>query len=167
MANPNNFGVLTGRLSQEPKVFPNADGSNTVLVTLAVEDNFVSGSERKAKTHFPTIRAFVPKTVNGTGSWGRVHKGDLISVATRISAESYVKDGETVYPTVTIEADGYPQFLESKRTVDERAARNAVAAAEAPAETPAVEETAEQELARLRAELADREATAPFAGAAA
>jgi single-stranded DNA-binding protein len=159
MANPNNFGVLTGRLAQEPQVFENQDGSHTVLVTLAVEDNFLSGKDRKAKVHFPSIRAFVPKTVDGIGSWGRTHKGDLISVATRIAAESYVKDGETVYPTVVIEADGYPQFLESKSTVDARAARNAVAA-----ETP---ETPEQELERLRAQLADQNATAPFAGAAA
>lgn len=170
MANPNNFGVLTGRLAQEPKVFENSDGSHTVLVTLAVEDNFLSGTgeNRKPKVHYPSIRAFVPKTVEGTGSWGRTHEGDLISVATRISAESYVKDGERVFPTVVIEADGYPQFLESKSVVDARAARKAVEKAEAETTAPApVEETPEQELARLRALLADQEATAPFAGAAA
>ena len=113
--------------------------------------------------HYPSIRAFVPKSVEGTGSWGRVNVGDLISVSTRVVAESFVKDGERVFPTVVIEADGYPQFLESKTVVDARAARKAVAKAETVQETP------EQELERLRAEVAKNQGvdTTPFAGAAA
>lgn len=169
MANPTNFGVLTGRASRDPQVFTNADGSKTALVTMAVEDNFVSGSDRKAKTHYIPVRVFVPKNVEGLGSWGRIHEGDQFSVSTRVSCESYIdkKTNERVYPPATIEADGYPQFLESKQVTEERAARKALAAqAETPAAAP-VQETAEQELARLRAELADREATAPFAGVAA
>lgn len=172
MANPNNFGVLTGRLTQDPRVFTNKDGSKSVLINLAVEDNFVSGEDRKAKTHFPPVRAYVPASVDGIGSWGRTHKGDLISVATRISAEPYDnKDGERVYP-VTIEADGFPQFLESKSVTEARAARNAIAATPAPAQaaTPAVEETPEAQIARLQAQLEAAQAgaadTTPFANAA-
>lgn len=164
MANPLNNGTLTGRVAQDIKEFPNADGSKVLLITLAVDNNFVSGADRKVKTQFVPVRAFLPKTVNGRGSWDRVGKGDLISVSTRIACEPYTKNGETVYPDPTIEIDGFPQFLESKQTTEARAAKHAVAA---PAE-----ETPEQQIARLQAELdaantsqSIAEATSPFAGA--
>lgn len=164
MSNPLNNGVLTGRVAQDIREFPNADGSKVLLTTIAVEDNFVSGADRKAKTQFVPVRIFLAKTVNGRGSWDRVHKGDLISVGTRIACEPYEKDGETVYPAPTVEVDGFPQFLESKSTVEARVARNAVAAA--PAE-PA-EESQDETIARLQAQLAaaqgvDVDATSPFA----
>lgn len=165
MANPLNNGVLIGRVAQEIKEFPNADGSKVLLINMAVEDNFVSGSDRKAKTHFIPVRAFLPKTVTGRGSWDRVNNGDKIAVSTRISCQPYEKNGETVYPAPTIEVDGFPQFLESKQTVEARAARKAVA--ETPAETVA-EETPEQQIARLQAQIdaqAAAAATSPFAGA--
>lgn len=161
MANPNNFGGLVGRLAQDPTVFINSDKSKTVLITLAVDDNFVSGADRKVKSQFIEIRAFVPASVEGNGSWDRTHKGDLVSVATRLASRPYTdKDGNTVYPPVTVEADGYPSFLESKKTVDERAARRAVEATPA-AEAP-LSETEAQELARLRAQQT-ADATTPFA----
>lgn len=154
MSNPRNNGNLIGRVSQEPKVFPNADGSKVLLLTIAADDNFASGKDRKAKTQFVPVRAFIPKTVDGLGAFENVHKGDLIAVSTRISCEPYEKNGETVYPAPTIEIEGFPQFLESKAVVDARLARNAVASqAAAPAAAPA-EETPEQTIARLQAELA-------------
>lgn len=182
MANPLNNGTLTGRVSQDIKEFPNSDGSKVLLATIAVDNNFVSGADKTAKTQFVPVRAFLPKSVSGRGSWDRVHKGDLISIQTRISCEPYQKNGETVYPAPTIEVDGYPQFLESKATTEARAARNAVAEQEAaaaatPAAAPVVEttvtsgETAEQTIARLEAQLAAQGAqvpnydeTSPFAG---
>lgn len=179
MANPNNFGVLTGRVSQDKRVFENRDGSKTLLVSIAVDDNFRSGPDNKAQTQFISGRAFIPKGTKGLGSWDRVGKGDLISVGTRLAAAPYQKDGKTVFPDVQVEFPDFPQFLESKTVTEERAARNAVAAAakDAPAETAPETEGAD-EIARLRAQLADAEAkagvpstnydeTSPFAGAAA
>jgi len=163
MSNPLNNGNLVGRVSQDLKVFPNNDGSKTVLTTIAVDDNFLSGSgaDRKVKTQFVPVRIFVPKTVEGLGSWDRVHKGDQIAVQTRISCEPYEKNGETVFPEPTIEVDGFPQFLESKATVDARAAKREVEAAPAAAST----ETEAETIARLQAELAAA-TSSPFAGAA-
>jgi len=162
MANPLNFGALTGRVAQDIKEFPNADGSKVLLITLAVDNNFVSGPDRKAKTQFIPVRAFIAKSVDGRGSWDRVGKGDLTSVGTRIACEPYTKNGETVYPDPTIEVDGFPQFLESKTVTEARQARHAVAAPAAP-----VEETPEQTIARLQQQLADQATeTSPFAHAA-
>lgn len=152
MTNPANTGILIGRVSQDIKEFPNADGSRVLLISLAVEDNFKSGADQKAQTNFVPLRVFLGKNVQGRGTWDRVHKGDQIAVQTRISAKPYVKDGKTEYP-VTIEVEGFPTFLESKAVVDARAARNAVAASTPAAEAPAAE-TPEQTVARLQAELA-------------
>lgn len=161
MANPLNNVTLVGRLSQEIHEFPqNADGSVTLAMTLAVDDNYVSGPDRKAKTNFVSTRIFVPASVRangGNGSWDRVHKGDLIAVNARLSQKPYTNrtTGETVYPDApTVEIDGYPQFLESKQTVEARAARAVAAAPAAPAAPAQVAETPEQQIARLQAELA-------------
>lgn len=166
MANPLNTGTLVGRISQDIKEFPNADGSKVLLATIAVDNNFLSGADKAAKTQFIPVRAFLPKSVVGRGSWDRVHKGDLIAIQTRISCEPYTKNGEQVYPDPTIEVDGFPQFLESKAVTEARSARNAVAAPAVPAD-----ETDEQKIARLTAELAAQSApatnydeTSPFAG---
>jgi single-strand DNA-binding protein len=166
MTNPLNTGTLVGRVSQDIREFKNNDGSKVLLATLAVDDNFVSGPDKKAKTQFIPVRAFIAKGVNGRGSWDRVGKGDLIGVGIRISAAPYEKAGETVYPEPSIEVDGFPQFLESKAVTEARAARNAVAA---PAEP--VVETPEETIARLQSELAAQSApatnydeTSPFQG---
>jgi single-stranded DNA-binding protein len=167
MSNPLNNVQLVGRVSQDIKEFKNSDESKTLLVTLAVDDNFVSGKDRKAKTQFVPTRVFIGKNVQGRGSWDRVGKGDLIAVQGRITAEPYVKDGETVYPGATIEIEGFPQFLEPRSVTEARAAKNGVA------ETTAapVDESPEATIARLQAELADakgesvEESTSPFAHA--
>lgn len=163
MSNPLNNGNLTGRISQDIKEFPNADGSKVLLISIAVDNNFTSGADNTAKTQYIPVRAFLAKTVKGRGSWDRVHTGDLIAIDTRVSCEPYQKNGETVYPAPTIEVDGFPQFLESKSITDARAARKAVA-------TPVVEETPAEQIARLTAELAAQAApatnydeTSPFA----
>lgn len=167
MTNPLNNGNLVGRVAQDLREFPNSDGSKVLLATIAVDNNFTSGAEKKAKTQYIPVRIFLAKTVSGRGSWDRVHKGDLIAIQTRVACEPYQKNNETVYPDPTIEVDGFPQFLESKATTDARVARNAVAAPAAPAD-----ETAEETIARLKAELAEKSApqvnyeeTSPFVGA--
>jgi len=169
MTNPLNNGTIVGRVSQDIKEFPNSDGSKVLLITMAVDDNYVSGAEKTAQTNYIPVRAFIAKTVTGRGSWDRVHTGDLVGIQIRIECKSYVKNGETVYPAPTIEVDGFPQYLESKQVTETRAARKAVAAP--VAEAAAVVETAAEQIARLTAELAavgapevNYENTSPFAG---
>lgn len=159
MTNPANTGTLIGRLANNKQVFEQADGSKVILATVAVDDNYVSGKgeNRGVATQFISVRIFLPSSVEGLGSWDRVNKGDLISLQYRLGAKPYVKDGETVYPSVTVEVEGYPVFLETKATTQARAARNVVA-----------EETPEQTIARLQAELqaknegTDYTSTTPF-----
>jgi len=167
MGNPLNHGSVIGRVSQDIKEFVNGDGSKTLLVTVAADDNFLSGTDRKAKTQFVPLRVFLAKSVNGRGSWDRVGKGDLIAVDYRISAAPFEKNGEMVYPAPTLEVDGFPQFLEPKSITEARAAKNAVAAPAAP-----VDESDADKIARLTAQLAEQSApvtnydeTSPFQNA--
>lgn len=169
MANPANFGKFTGRLAQDIVERSNRDGSKTLLIKLAVEDNFTSGEDNKAKTQYPELRAFIPSSVKGRGSWDRVGKGDLIEVMYSVQAGSYEKDGETVYTGNVLQIDGYPNFLEPKSVTEARAARNALTEGDAAA--PAAEPAAgmdpkDAEIARLRAQLAADNGAAgdPFQG---
>lgn len=153
MSNPLNNATLTGRLSQELKVWDNKDGSKTVAAKIAVDDNYKTKGEIQTN-HIP-LRVFVPKTMDGIGSWNLLNVGDLFTVNAALVAKPYTdKNGQKQFP-LEVQVDGFPQFLESKATVEARAAKKAAAqpAADAP-------ESEEDELARLRAESAQRNAPA-------
>lgn len=166
MTNPLNNGTFTGRLANDPVFFDQAGGGKVVLVTIATEDNFLSGQgdARKAKVHFPEFRSYIPASGAGLNSWNNVHKGDLISIQYRLSAAPYEKDGETVYPGATLEIEGFPQYLESKAVTEARAAQRAVAAPAEPA-APA-ENDIDAQIAALMAQKAGQTVeTSPFATA--
>lgn len=172
MSNIANNLNLIGNISQIPKRLTNANGSQTVLITLAVEDDFRSTNEKGEKVYqanFIPVRVYVrPEVVNsGKNMWDRVTKGSPIAVGAHVSARAYTdkKTDETVYPKPSLEADGFPKFLESKAEGDARLAKNAAeeAAKNGPAaDAPAAgsEETAEQKADRLQRELNEARAAA-------
>lgn len=124
MTNPANTGTLIGRLGNDIKQFPpNADGSMNLAFNLGVEEDFLCAGQTEPQVDWVPVRVFIPAKANGLGSWGRVHKGDLIAINFRVVCKSYVgKDGKTVYPDATIEVDGYPRFLEPKSVTEARRA---------------------------------------------
>ena len=157
MSNPANSGHLIGRLGRGGvKSFQNSDGSQKLVFNLGVDENFLRSGKSEPDTDFIPVQAFIPAKANGIGSWANVHEGDLIAIDTRLSYKPYVKDGQRVFPDgVTVEVEGYPKYLEPKSVTEARAARKA---AEATAPAP-VAETQEEELARLRAQVAAQGAT--------
>lgn len=150
MTNPANSGTITGRLAQDIKSFMNDDGSKKLLISIAVDDNFVSGTDRKAQTNFIQLESFVPANRNA-GGWDRVRRGDLVSLQFHVDAKPYTDgQGQTHYPQKLV-VDGFPTFLEPKSVTDRRAAENAAKAAQAQ---PVGEVSAEQRIAELEAQLA-------------
>lgn len=145
MANPFNSVVLTGRLARDLVVKQNKDGSHTVLGTIAVDANFKNRAG-ETKTDFIPFRSYVGVRANGTGGWANVGQGDLISMSAHLDVTPYEKDGETVYP-LTVEVDGFPQYLEARSTVAQRRAEEAKAAPES------AEDAKDRELAALRAQV--------------
>jgi len=154
MSNPANHAHIIGRLAQDIKSFPNADGSRKQLITIAVDDNFRSGAEKSIATNFIQLENFVPAGRNA-GGWDRVHNGDLIAVDYRVDAKPYTDGkGETHYPQKLV-VDGFPTFLEPKSVTEARAAKKAVATApEVPAPIAETETEANSRIAQLEAELA-------------
>ena len=91
----NNFQLI-GRLTQDPQVFDNADGSKKVRLILAAKDNFVSKDGNYGSQFIP-CEGFVTKenvAKTGIGVYANMHKGDMIGVTGQIQNNNYTdKDG--------------------------------------------------------------------------
>lgn len=93
--NMRNFGVGEGRLTANPKILENADGSASVRFTVAIDDNYKKNGSKS--TQFVPFRAFL-KDKNVPGPYAYMHKGDLIGVSYEVRNNNYVaKDGTPVY----------------------------------------------------------------------
>lgn len=128
MSNIRNFGSLTGRLANDPKIFINSDGSKKVLMTLMVDRGYVDRNTNQRPSDAIDVEAFVNKTANGNGPFGSIHKGDRVQFATELRKDVYQKNGQTVYEQKVIVTD--VDFLEPKSVTDARLAER-VAKAEA------------------------------------
>lgn len=87
MFNLNNYGVATGRLTADPFVYQNADGSQKVRITLATNDNY-KNADGKRSTQFLPFEAFIPAERN-LGVFDMIHTGDKISVAYTVKNNNY------------------------------------------------------------------------------
>ena len=87
MFNLNNYGVATGRLTADPFVYHNTDGSQKVRITLATNDNY-KNADGKRGTQFLPFEAFIPAERN-LGVFGMIHTGDKISVAYTVKNNNY------------------------------------------------------------------------------
>ena len=101
MANINmkNCGTAIGRLTKDPVVFGNKDGSQKVMITLAVQDTYKAADGTRG-TQFIALEAFVSnKQTNSVYNY--MHKGDKVGVNYEVRTNNY-KDakGEDVYSQV-------------------------------------------------------------------
>ena len=87
MFNLNNYGVATGRLTADPFVYQNTDGSQKVRITLATNDNY-KNADGKRSTQFLPFEAFIPAERN-LGVFDMIHTGDKISVAYTVKNNNY------------------------------------------------------------------------------
>lgn len=134
--NIKNFGVVVGRLTKEPTVFTNSDGSRKVMLTVAAQDNFKNAAnEREAQ--FVNLEAFVSNKSQGLGVYEYMHKGDTVGLGYTVKSNNYEKNGEQVYTQVLQVTD--VDLMETKSSQARRAAiaANAAAVDAAPA-APAV-----------------------------
>lgn len=130
----NNFQVI-GRLTQDPAVFDNKDGSKKVRFTVAAKDNF-AGKDGERGSQFLPCEAFISAdsaAKNGIGIYGNMHKGDMVAVTGQIQNNNYKdKAGDQHYELVLhVETR---DLMEPKSVTDQRAINRAVAADEPAAE---------------------------------
>lgn len=139
--NLRNYGVASGRITRDPQVLINKDGSNKVLFTVAAQDNF-RDREGKKNSQFISFEAFVSANNGGLGVYEHIHKGDMISVLYTAKSNKYTDKttGQDVYKMVLV-----PEaidLLESKAVTEQRAAKNAALAGPAPVPAASAEEDA-------------------------
>lgn len=129
--NIRNYGVAIGRLTRDPKVFTNKDGSKKVLLTLACTDNFRSGPDKTKATQFVSLEGFVSKNANGLGVYDHMGKGDLIGVDYAVRSNVFKNaQGEDEYRTV-LAIQGV-ELMESKSVTTARHAGEGAAPEAAP-----------------------------------
>lgn len=152
MSNPSNTVVLTGRLARDIVSKPNKNGSKTILGTIAVDANYTNRAGETV-TDFVPFQSYVGEQVKGNGSWDLTGQGDLISLSASLQLRPYERDGQMVYPEVSVVVDGYPQFMEPRSVTTARRAEKAKAAsAPAEAEVP-TEADKDAQIAALQAQL--------------
>lgn len=142
MSITNNFHVL-GRLTQNPSVFMNKDGSEKIRFTVAVKNNYKSRNNERDSQFIPVevFRNAVLVVKSGLGVYANIHEGDLVACSGQIRNNNYTdKDGNKHFDII-LQVDDI-ELLESKAVTDARLASKMTAAAAAaqnssvPNETP-------------------------------
>lgn len=127
MSNPRNSGTVIGRLTKDPVVFTNQDGSKKVAFTLMSDHDYTDAQGNRGADAVP-VEAFVRATTNGTGPFASIHKGDLVAVAVKLKQDRYQKNGVEVFELKAVVQS--ITFLEPRSVTQARVSER-VAAAEA------------------------------------
>lgn len=125
--NIRNHGMVVGRLTKDPVVFTNGDGSRKIMVTVATQDNYKNANGERG-TQFVALEAFVSNKSNTLGAFDYMHKGDLVGFEYSVRSNNYVdKAGKTHYGQVLFIQS--TDLMESRKAQAARATANAEAAA--------------------------------------
>lgn len=124
--NMNNYAVVRGRLTADPAVFANKDGSSKVKFTIAAENNY-KNKDGKREAQMIAVETYAKDFEKSP--FAKIHKGDKVSCECSLRNNNYEKDGQMVYSTIVFVEN--IQFEESKSVTEARAAENAAKAAAA------------------------------------
>lgn len=124
MLNLNNYGIVTGRLTTDPFIYQNSDGSRKIRITLAVSDNY-KNTNGKRSTQFLPLEAFIPVD-RKLGVFDMVHAGDKISAAYTVKNNNYTdKNTNKMVYGLVLQIERI-SFEESKTTTTARQAAKAI-----------------------------------------
>lgn len=137
--NIRNCGVVVGRLTKDPVVFTNGDGSRKIMVTVAAQDNYKNANNERG-TQFVALEAFVSNKSNSLGAFDYMHKGDLVGFEYSVRSNNYTdKNGKAHYGQVLFIQS--TDLMESRKAQAARATANAAsAAADMPDDMPDADE---------------------------
>ena len=140
-----NSFVGIGRVTRDPVILENKDGSRKVKFTLAIQDSFKSDAgrtgEKKRATQFIPMEAFIRKEdveAGKLGVWPHVHEGDRIACGGHMKSEQYEKNGEMIYTTKLV-VDSV-SLEENRSATEARAAKKQANTEAAPAPAAAENE---------------------------
>lgn len=124
MLNLNNYGIVTGRLTTDPFIYQNNDGSRKIRITLAVSNNY-KNPDGKRSTQFLPLEAFIPVD-RKLGVFDMVHAGDKISAAYTVKNNNYTdKNTNKMIYGLVLQIERI-SFEESKTTTTARQAAKAI-----------------------------------------
>ena len=124
--NIRNFGVAEGRLTRDPYIVENRDGSKKVMLTVAAQNDF-KNKDGKRDSQFISLEGFIPAGKDA-GVYTLLHKGDMVGLGYTVRTNNYTdKNGETVYSQVL-----FIQTVDLRET-KAAAAAHAAGSAAAPA----------------------------------
>lgn len=125
--NMNNYGIVRGRLTEDPRFYTNKDGSKKVTIRVAVQNNYVSKSSGERESQFLPFEAMIAKDAADDGVYARIHKGDKIGVQFELKNNNWTdKNGEKHFDIVM--AIRQISLEESKTVTDNRLAQRAATA---------------------------------------
>lgn len=138
MANLRNFGITEGRLTKDPVVFNNKDGSRKIMITVAAQNSYKNKAGVRESQFLP-FEAFVPAANATNGVFDYTHKGDLVGIEYEVRNNNYKdpKTGEDVYGIVLFVQNVDLKEGKAKTDARQAAAQTEAAATEEPAEKPA------------------------------
>lgn len=114
---------MTGRLTTDPFIYQNNDGSRKIRITLAVSDNY-KNPDGKRSTQFLPLEAFIPVD-RKLGVFDMVHAGDKISAAYTVKNNNYTdKNTNKMIYGLVLQIERI-SFEESKTTTTARQAAKA------------------------------------------
>ena len=123
MLNLNNYGIVTGRLTTDPFIYQNNDGSRKIRINLAVSNNY-KNPDGKRSTQFLPLEAFIPVD-RKLGVFDMVHAGDKISAAYTVKNNNYTdKNTNKMIYGLVLQIERI-SFEESKTTTTARQAAKA------------------------------------------
>ena len=135
--NIRNYGVIEGRLTRDPSIITNKDGSRKVFISIAARDNF-KNADGKRGTQFVSLEAFISNKQASNGVYGYMHKGDMVALHYTVKSFRYTPKDSTE------EVFGQTLFIQevdlkdcNKRTDGDAEGDAPEAAPEAPAPAPA------------------------------
>lgn len=133
--NQRNFGIAEGRLTRDPKVFTNKDGSRKVAITLAVRRNYKSANG-STESDFINFEGFLTANIEDLGVYKYMHTGDLIGVEYSVRSNRFTdKDGvERFEQTLFIQG---VDLKETKNVTDARHNTQTTAPAQETVPAPA------------------------------
>lgn len=128
--NSNNFGLARGRLTRNPLVFTNKDGSRKVKFTLALQDNYV-GKDGKRGSQFIDFNGFIPADKQKNGVYDLIRQGDLVCVHYTVRSNNYKDKNDTaVFSQILVVQE--LQLEEYKHTTDSHTANDLTEDEETP-----------------------------------
>ena len=103
MFNIENHGIISGRLTAEPFVFDNSDGSRKIRINLASRNNYRNKDGSRGAQFIP-LESFLParRARKGNGVFDLMHIGDKITVSYTVKNNNYTDSatGQPVYGLV-------------------------------------------------------------------